>query len=53
MFTMKREVAGRSDDLFQSVDKKIVNVDASRFQNIHVNFHKFGSDFSTRLWEIG
>jgi hypothetical protein len=57
MFTMKSEVVGRpavvSDDLLQSVAKKIVKDGASQFQNFRVNFHKFYPLFSTTVLQFG
>jgi hypothetical protein len=43
-----------SDDLVQNVDQKnFVKNRASKFQNFHVNFHKFQVLFSTRLSQLG
>jgi hypothetical protein len=53
MFTMKREVVGRSsavsDDLVQSVDQKICENGASQFHNSRMDFHKFRALLSTAL----
>jgi hypothetical protein len=53
MFTMNSKVVGQpcvvTDDLVEVLTKKSVKDGASRFQNFHVNFHKFQALFSTRF----
>jgi hypothetical protein len=39
--------------LFKMLTKKFVKDGASKFQNFHVNFHKFHALFSTRLSLLG
>jgi hypothetical protein len=57
IFMMKSEVVSQpsvvSNDLVQSIDKKILKDSTSQFQKFHLNFHNFHTLFSMRLSQLG